>query len=240
MGNNIPYHDVDDNYIAYQKPHGLRFHDGTNLNNLVTLVNIKFGTQLRNVNQIDMGTGGVAIFAKNKEAAVNISTAFAEKDIEKYYVALVKGKTDHSVVENYLKSVPTIFYYDRQSFWEYESTSSRTSPSNENDPDAKYAKLEVWPLEYGELFGEDVTLIKVRIYTGITHQIRAQMANEGHPIIGDELYGDREINTVLKEKTGFNWFLLWAYEYKFENYSFSFDYEPCWTPILEKVQWEKE
>lgn len=60
----------------------------------------------------------------------------------------------------------------------------------------------------------EATLLKVRLITGKSHQIRAHLASEGHPVLGDYKYGRRAENDRLKRKTGINHQLLHSYELK--------------------------
>jgi 23S rRNA-/tRNA-specific pseudouridylate synthase len=69
-----------------------------------------------------------------------------------------------------------------------------------------------------EYIDEDFTLLKVKIETGRTHQIRVHLASIGFPIIGDKVYGDKEINKLVEKKYGLTRQALHAYELILELY----------------------
>jgi 23S rRNA pseudouridine1911/1915/1917 synthase len=124
------------------------------------------------VHRLDRPTGGIMVFARNSKSAKRLSEQFATHTVEKTYYAIVNGlikiKTDHLV--NYLKK-------------DEKENIVKIVPMSENG--AKKAELVY---TYLDSDGEN-SLIEVKILTGRSHQIRVQMANVGHSLVGDVKYG---------------------------------------------------
>ena len=135
------------------------------------------------VHRIDMNTLGLVIFAKNLEAKQLLEDAFKQKTIEKYYLALVF-------------SVPFKETDDMVAYLKKDSNNSIVKISDFQQ--TGYEKIETI---YNVLKKfEDYSLVEVKILTGKTHQIRAHFAHIGHPILGDEKYGNFEFNKKYKLK----------------------------------------
>ena len=66
--------------------------------------------------------------------------------------------------------------------------------------------------------GDDVSLLKIRLITGKSHQIRAHLAAKGYPILGDPKYGDREINRRMRKELDVSYQMLHAYEIDFDQH----------------------
>lgn len=128
------------------------------------------------VHRLDRPVGGVVLFAKTSKGASRLSAQFRERAVEKYYYAVVDGKMKEPKGEivSFLKK------------------------------DEKKNMAEVFPQEVAgakqaELFWEVIkvgaknTLLKIKLGTGRAHQIRAQLASVGHPILGDLKYGAIEL-----------------------------------------------
>ena len=124
------------------------------------------------VHRLDKETAGLMVVAKNDFAHRELVRQFAERKTEKLYRVLVKGivDKDHGVIELPIGRHPV----HRKKFSVF-STSS------------KPAKSEFWVLE--RFPKTEITLLKVKIYTGRTHQIRVHLSSIGHPVLGDRTYG---------------------------------------------------
>ena len=127
--------------------------------------------QLYPIHRLDRNTAGLLILAKNAKAEGELLAAFKERKVEKIYHALVVGKMPkkHTVEEAYL---------------EKEQNGVKIGTRGEKIV-TEYEVLA----EY-----EDSSLLKITLHTGKTHQIRAHMAYLGHPVVGDEKYGDSAYN----------------------------------------------
>lgn len=145
------------------------------------------------VHRLDRPVGGVMVFAKTSKAASRLSNQVREKTFKKKYLAVVDGKFDSTkgTLEDYL-------YKD-----ERNNMSKVVKPEKKN---AKLAKLDYEVLAYNEI--KNLSLVKVNLHTGRHHQIRVQLAHEGHSIFGDQKYGTRGAGKQIA---------LWAYELTIEH-----------------------
>ena len=134
-------------------------------------------------NRIDRNTGGIVIAAKNAEALRILNQKIKDREIEKYYLCAVQGKPRPASgrLENYLfkdAKKNQVFIKDRP------------------EPGSKTAVTE-----YRLLCSKGpLSLVECRLLTGRTHQIRAQMAHAGWPLLGDGKYGREKFNKSFDEK----------------------------------------
>lgn len=128
-------------------------------------------SKIRFVNRLDRDTSGVVIMAKNQFIHHRISEAMKNNNVEKFYIALVKGivKDDWQLID-----LPI----------ERESEDSVKRIVRE---DGKVSKTEIEVIERLDKH----TLLKIKLHTGRTHQIRVHLNYIGHPVVGDELYGGK-------------------------------------------------
>ena len=134
-------------------------------------------------NRIDRNTGGIVIAAKNAEALRILNEKIKDREIEKYYLCAVQGKPrpPEGRLENYL-------FKDAQR--------NQVYVKNKPEPGAKTAVTE-----YRLLCSKGaLSLVECHLLTGRTHQIRAQMANAGWPLLGDGKYGSERFNKDYREK----------------------------------------
>ena len=142
-------------------------------------------------NRIDRNTGGLVICAKTAAALRETDAAIRARLFEKTYLALAHGRLNGSGrLVNYLKK------------------DSEKNTVSVFDAPAKGALTAISEYELVEYFeGPDVSLVKVRLLTGRTHQIRAQLAHAGHPLVGDGKYA----RTGGRTELGFSHQALWSH-----------------------------
>ena len=134
-------------------------------------------------NRIDRNTGGIVIAAKNAAALRVLNDKIRDREIEKYYLCAVRGrpKPASGRLENYLFK---------------DAKKNQVFIKDKSEPGCKTAVTEYRVLcSKGQL-----SLVECRLLTGRTHQIRAQMAHAGWPLLGDGKYGVERVNRSYGEK----------------------------------------
>lgn len=128
------------------------------------------------VHRLDKDTSGVLLIAKTEEAATALSSQFKQREVEKTYLALVRGVPTQ--VEAELDAPIARHHADRKKF--------AVRPDGK-EAQTTYKVIDTFPGH---------ALLEVRPRSGRTHQIRVHLAALGHPIIGDATYGepDKELN----------------------------------------------
>lgn len=145
-------------------------------------------------NRLDRNTSGIIIAGKTLLGLQTMSALLKERNIGKYYQCIVKGKlTKKQTIGGYLTK---------------DRNHNRVKISDRPLEGADFIKTEYEPLSYTEEF----TLLRVKLLTGKSHQIRAHLQSIGHPVIGDGKYGDVPTNKQLRKAYKLKHHLLHSYE----------------------------
>ena len=172
----------DDRVIVLDKPSGIAVHGGSGLSRGVIealRAARPDAPYLELVHRLDRETSGCLLIAKRRSALRALHELLREGRVEKRYLALVKGRWELGQVrldDRLRKSV---------------RGGERMVTVDES---GKAATSIFRPVEIGAA----ASLLEVRIMTGRTHQIRVQAAEAGHPLAGDDRYGDRDYNRRMK------------------------------------------
>jgi len=188
----------DDFVLAIDKPAGVAVHGGSG---------VSFGVieQLRMarpeadflelVHRLDRETSGILLIAKRRMALKLLQEQFRERETDKVYLALVSGNwpANQRVIDKALHK------------YLLPNGERRVKIVSNDHPDAlrsvTLVKVKSPIAENSLAPGIAFTLLEVTIKTGRTHQIRVHLAGEGHPIAGDDKYGDFELNKALQKSS---------------------------------------
>jgi 23S rRNA pseudouridine1911/1915/1917 synthase len=143
------------------------------------------------VHRLDEDTSGLILIAKNQDSYEYFKKLFLDRKVEKEYLALVHGVPAkiHDVIDLPIQRVPL-------------KQKMRIGL-------VKIAQTEYWVLE--SALSLQYSLLRVKLHTGRTHQIRIHLTHIGHPIVGDQIYGNKDDTKLLSRQ------FLHAYKLKFQS-----------------------
>ena len=144
---------------------------------MTELLRDSLGGQFFCVHRLDAGVGGVMVYARSGQAAARLSAAVAQRELTKEYLAVVQGRPeqDRGVLRDLL-------FHDRGRNKTYVVDRMRKG--------VKEAELEYTVIGCVN----DSSLLRIRLHTGRSHQIRVQFASRAMPLLGDARYGSKTRN----------------------------------------------
>ncbi|MEW6446367.1 MAG: 23S rRNA pseudouridine(955/2504/2580) synthase RluC [Pseudomonadota bacterium] len=174
----------DDHLLILDKPPGLAVHGGSGVPyGLIELARASWShvPGLELAHRLDRDTSGCLVLAKHREALLGVQRQLVDKTTRKGYLALLKGvwrgaarRVEAPLLKNELQGGERVVRVDAR------------------------GKMAVSVFEPVERYGSAATLARVDIETGRTHQIRVHAQHMGHPLAGDDKYGDEGFNRAMK------------------------------------------
>ena len=157
------------------------------------------------IHRLDKNVGGVMVYARTKKAAAQLSQLIQEGLFVKEYVAQVHGTVPESG--------------DWQDLLFKDSRKNKVFVVKRQRAGVKDARLEFTRLQGGE-----TSVVRIRLHTGRSHQIRVQFASRGFPLVGDHKYGSRDETTAP---------MLYSCRitFPFGDQSFEFEHLPQWISL---------
>lgn len=159
-------------------------------------------------NRLDRNTSGILLAGMSLKGSQTLSRMLKERTLDKFYLTIVCGRVqESSTIKGYLAK--------KTNHHQVVVYSSLKDVQESRVEKPAYIETYYEPLAYGAYLDMKFTLMKVKLVTGKTHQIRAHLSSVGHPIIGDGKYGIKSVNGVLKKEFGLKYQMLHAYEIVF-------------------------
>lgn len=190
----------DEDLIAINKPHGLLVHRSSIAADTSAFALQLLRDQIKQAvypaHRLDRKTGGILLFAKNKEMDSRTQQLFADKDVLKTYWAIVRGYTDDAGTIDY---------------------PLRKENGNLQDAITHYCTLSRAEIDlpFGKHATSRYSLVEVRPETGRMHQIRKHLAHIFHPILADRPHGCNKQNKLWKERFNMDTMMLHAGQLSF-------------------------
>ncbi len=222
----------DQNIVAVSKPQGIPVQTDKNNDNIVLDIWVRDYFRKRDntsyddgfpalCHRLDRNTGGLVLFAKNRATLNILEDKFRSHEIKRIYHCIVDGipKKASAELRSYLKK------------------DSKRSLVSIFDKPVKHSDSIV--TRYRVLKSTNsISLLKVELITGKTHQRRAHLAHIGYPVLGDGKYGINSVNRAYKLK----WHALWSKEitFMFTTDSGHLDYLNQKSIMLPEIHWEKQ
>ena len=144
-------------------------------------------------NRLDRNTSGLVIFGKTFEALRVLNEMIREGNVDKYYNTLVKGKIEDGLYKGYILK---------------NEEANISKIYDKKVPNSKEIAMEVKTIQTNGAY----SFLEINLITGRSHQIRAHLSHLGNPLIGDNKYGDKSLNSFFFNKYGLDYQYLYAYK----------------------------
>lgn len=193
----------DEVLVAVTKPPGLLVHR-TSLDRhaedfLLQRLRRLLGQRVYTVHRLDRPTSGVMVFALDLDTARALSACFEQRQVQKSYLAVVRGYTDPS------------------GHIDYPLREHAEAPLREAITDYQCLAQVELPIAMGRYASSRYSLLRVLPRTGRYHQIRRHFHHIFHPLIGDTTHGEGRHNRLFREQFGIQRLLLHAHSLGFEH-----------------------
>ena len=162
----------DRDFVVCVKPVGL-----DSENDVPSALKETLGGEIFPIHRLDKAVGGVMVYARTKPAAAALSKAVQDGQMVKEYVAMVHGTPPEAG--------------DWTDLLFKDSSKNKVFVVKKERKGVKKARLEFKTLSTGE-----ESLVRIRLHTGRSHQIRVQFSSRGFPLVGDHKYGSRDEKTA--------------------------------------------
>lgn len=180
----------DERVAIFAKPSGLLVHRGWGNDDIVAveLARDAIGARVHPVHRLDRATSGALLFALDPECAAALGRVFEAGQVEKVYLALVRGVAPEELVVDH------------------------PVPKSEDGP--RVPAITAFRRRHA---GERWSLVEARPRTGRLHQIRRHLKHISHPIVGDVNYGKGDVNRLFRERDGLRRLALHAAALRFTH-----------------------
>lgn len=186
----------DLNYVICKKPIGISSQKTDGDNDMPSLIsqntNIPVG-RIHTVHRLDSSVGGTMVYALGKEKAAKLSALISASNMRKEYLAVIHGvpETTNGIFEDLLFK---------------DSTKNKSFIVKRMRKGVKEAILEFKLIDTVCFDGKEMSLVKILLHTGRTHQIRVQFSHRKMPLVGDRRYGSGKDKCTVA---------LWSHEISF-------------------------
>lgn len=155
-------------------------------------------------NRLDRNTSGIILAGMSLKGTQMLSRVLKARTIDKYYLTIVCGTvTQATTIKGFLCK--------KKNHNQVVIFRTKEEALANGYQEAAFIETQYQPLAHGKSGKEDFTLLKVKLVTGKTHQIRAHLKSVGHSIIGDGKYGLKSVNAYIKSAFGIRHQLLHAF-----------------------------
>jgi 23S rRNA pseudouridine1911/1915/1917 synthase len=165
----------DRDILVVNKPYGILSEESERLPSLPAMLREHTGGTIYPVHRLDRTTEGLMVYAKTRAASAQLSASIQRNELTKTYLAVAEGIPEEA------GELHDLLYFDRRKGKSFVVDRERKG--------VKPAVLRYTRLSTAETEGTAVSLIRIRLVTGRTHQIRIQFASRRMPLVGDRRYG---------------------------------------------------